>query len=49
MATGRERILVVDDEAMCLMGIRSLLKSLDVDVDKYVDVAMTGLEALKSV
>lgn len=31
------------------MGIRGLLKSFKIDVDRLVDVAMTGLEAVKSV
>lgn len=48
-STGDRRILIVDDEATCLMGIRSLLKSLGVDADTLVDVAMSGKEAVNSV
>lgn len=49
LETGRNRILVVDDEATCLMGVRSLLKGAKIDVDTLVDVAMNGLEAVRSV
>ena len=49
MATGGKRILIVDDESTCVMGVRAMLKSLKIDVDTYADVAMTGAEAVKSV
>ena len=49
LATGCGRILIVDDESTCLMGIRGLLKSFKINVDKLVDVATTGLEAVKSI
>lgn len=49
LATGRKRILIVDDESTCLMGVRAMLKSLAIDVDLLVDVAITGREALQSV
>lgn len=49
LETGRKRILVVDDEATCLMGVRALLKSLGIKVDELVDIAMTGKEAVRSV
>ena len=31
------------------MGIRSLLKSFKIDVDRFADVAMTGLQAIQSI
>lgn len=45
----RQRILVVDDESFCLMSLCSLLRSCQVDVEKVVDVAMNGEEAIRSV
>ena len=49
LAIGQRRILVVDDESTCIMGVRGLLKSLKINVDQMSDVAMTGLEAIKSI
>lgn len=50
MKNRRQRILIVDDEPMCLMGIKRMLRAASlVDLDALVDVAMNGYEAVKTV
>ena len=43
------RILIVEDEPMCLTGMRALLKACGIDVDSCVDFALNGREAVDSV
>ena len=45
----RNRILIVDDEPVCLLGVRQMLHMCSVDIENVVDVAMNGEEATKSV
>ena len=49
LRTNGARILIVDDESTCLMGIRGLIKSFGINMDKCCDVALSGVEAVKSV
>ena len=40
---------MVDNEPICLNGMCALLKSCKIDLDKYVDIALDGQEAVESV
>ena len=43
------RILVIDDEPFCALGVRGLLKQWNIKVDHTVDIAFNGEEALRSI
>ena len=45
-AHSKGRILIVEDEPLCLLGLRAMLKSSNIDVKNVVDVALNGREAL---
>ena len=42
------RILLIDDETYCLIGLKTMLESY-LDFDHQVDMAMSGEEALKAI
>jgi CheY-like chemotaxis protein len=46
---GNKRVLVIDDEQFTLSAVDAILRILKVKVDKSVDIAMSGKEALEIV